>query len=346
MPARPSLLDAHTRRLRTQAQAALLLHAVPPIEQQHLALLAPIWARRAPAARRAVTSTTPVTVADDNERCHPPPPPLAELPNLPLDGYLAQAQFHHIDASFPGLQLVHERPFIFCVQDFLSERECDALMAKMAAAASSQLSDGAASERGRTRTSRSAVLRNDECAAVRARLARLAAVSTAQLQPLKVTRYAAGARFSRHTDAYLAERLGVPAADVAAAPERFPNRFVTVFVYLDDVARGGRTRWRWLREDPGFYDGAAHAGAASVEEVSVRPRRGMAVVHLPCTASGTVDPNAQHESEEAVDVKHVVQQFIWARSPDEEEGVDEAVRLYWRSFAEDQPDRPLTAECV
>ena len=43
----------------------------------------------------------------------------------------------------------------------------------------------------------------------------------------------AGARFSKHTDAYLTEGLGVSAAAVAAAPRRFPNRFVTVFVYLN-----------------------------------------------------------------------------------------------------------------
>ena len=44
----------------------------------------------------------------------------------------------------------------------------------------------------------------------------------------------AGARFSKHTDAYLPERLGVAAEAVAAQPRRFPNRFCTVFVHLND----------------------------------------------------------------------------------------------------------------
>ena len=58
-------------------------------------------------------------------------------------------------------------------------------------------------------------------------------------------------------------------------------------------------------------------------------------------SGGAVDANAQHESEEAVERKYVIQQFIWSARP-EEDDVDEAVRLYWRSFAEDQPERPLS----
>ena len=76
----------------------------------------------------------------------------------------------------------------------------------------------------------------------------------------------------------------------------------------------------------------------------------MAVVHFPCTTPehlgpSHVDPNAAHESEEAVARKYVVQQFVWAARPMVDD-VDEAVRLYWRSFEDDQPNAPLTSEVV
>jgi hypothetical protein len=180
----------------------------------------------------------------------------------------------------------------------------------------------------------------------------------------------AGARFSKHTDAYLPERLGVAAEAVAAQPRRFPNRFCTVFVYLNDAAQGGCTRWGWLEEAPAFYGEAAAAapavgtsashtcgpteGGATARaarggaELRVRPRRGLAVVHFPCTRlelGGRADPNAAHESEVAVDTKCICQQFIWSARPEEDE-VDESVRLYWHSFRSDEPARPLTEEVV
>eukprot|EP01043_Picozoa_sp_COSAG02_P078299 COSAG02_NODE_17560_length_995_cov_0.897321_1_plen_83_part_10 len=31
-------------------------------------------------------------------------------------------------------------------------------------------------------------------------------------------------------------------------------QFITIFVYLNDVESGGRTRWRYTKNDPSFYD--------------------------------------------------------------------------------------------
>ena len=75
----------------------------------------------------------------------------------------------------------------------------------------------------------------------------------------------------------------------------------------------------------------------------------MAVVHFPCcrleARGGAIDPNATHESEEAVDPKYIVQQFCWSARPGLD-AVDEAVRMYWRSFEDDQPLEPLSSEVV
>jgi len=52
-------------------------------------------------------------------------------PNLPVAGYLAQEKFHHINVDFPGVQLIHEDPFIFLIHDFVSADECSALIAQV-----------------------------------------------------------------------------------------------------------------------------------------------------------------------------------------------------------------------
>ena len=38
------------------------------------------------------------------------PTPLAEYADLPMNDYKAQPFFHQIDTTFPGLQLVSEKP--------------------------------------------------------------------------------------------------------------------------------------------------------------------------------------------------------------------------------------------
>ena len=57
---------------------------------------------------------------------------------LPFDRFRRQSLFHQIDLSFPGLQLVHERPYIFIVNHFLSAAECSLLIAKASAGSMQQ----------------------------------------------------------------------------------------------------------------------------------------------------------------------------------------------------------------
>ena len=38
--------------------------------------------------------------------------------------------FHKIDTAWPGLQTISAEPFIFMIPDFVSESECDAMIAK------------------------------------------------------------------------------------------------------------------------------------------------------------------------------------------------------------------------
>lgn len=253
------------------------------------------------------------------------------------------------------------------MDNFFTDGECDGLVSKMEQSADKQRASSEKLQRAGERTSLSVIPRNDEVAGLRQRLASLARVELSQLQPLKVTRYDAGGVFLRHTDCTVALGRGADGGDPRESggrdPARCPNRFCTVLVYLNDVAQGGRTCWRWTGADPAFYDRLRvprgrgwrpprlfGSAARRTTDVCVRPRKGMAVVHFPCTSPGATDPllhdpNADHESEATLERKYVCQQFIWSACMDDDR-VDQRVRARFERFVAAQPQEPLSPDMM
>ena len=311
--------------------------------------------------------------------------------------------FHQINAEYPKLALAATDPHVFVVEDFLSAAESAALIEKLDDAEVHPSSDKLNSVGERTSTS--AVLQNEEVAGLRKRLAALANVSLTQMQPLKLTRYEAGGVFMRHTDCTVA--LSSSAED-ALDPRRYPNRFCTVllcmciqrhahicgtltwltfrapdrvFADLNSCEEGGRTCFRWMDSEPGFYarqrtrmsctalgmplqlvswleelaalpwrlaPSLSMSGGRQGRELCITPKQGMAVIHFPCTAAhaGLVpDYNADHESEPAADVKYVCQQFIWS-TPMDSPDVDAQLRAKWDYFEGQQPAAPLSTQML
>ena len=258
------------------------------------------------------------------------------LSTLSLEAYYGQSLFHHIDTTWPGLQLVHAKPYIFVVRDFLSATECELLMTKAAGAAAIGEQQLVGESSATHRTSTGVVARNEEVPRLRERIAALTRIDTVdKLQPLKISRYEVGQLFAEHCDAVDGAGPSCEANDYYAdaarvengtrhVPQPGANRFITVFVYLNDCSAGGRTRFRWLDAVPHFYDapcpapmGVTSTCTGAAGEVSIRPERGMAVVHFPScvpAAGGFTDRNASHESEAAVDTKWVCQQFVWSHA--------------------------------
>jgi hypothetical protein len=123
----------------------------------------------------------------------------------------------------------------------------------------------------------------------------------------------------------------------------------TIFVYLNDVATGGRTRWRWTEHDRTFYDaprpsdGRVDLLHGAGDEVAVTPRRGLGVLHFPSTTAavgGVTDYNAFHEAEPPTEPeeKWVAQQFIWSHP-----------RLDWTRVLDDEnwePRRRRSADTI
>jgi len=300
---------------------------------------------------------------------------IAGYPCLPLDRYLGQSYFHRINVNYPGLQLVSEEPYIFLVKDFLTAPECEKLMLKIVTNVQKPSSPNDAG-----RTSSSVIARNDELRGVREKIGRLTDVAQEQLQPTKMTHYLPGQRFERHTDStyfnkrlivnhLLKEQHGGEPFDSARHHHLFlglPDRFVTVFVYLNSIQQGGRTRWTNLKEDPQLYSETLPAIGAvagipppavpsqpssnSARELSIVPQQGMAVVHFPTSTQasrGVRDRNADHESEPAVDPKFILQQFIWSSPLDPTDTtVLPQIREKMTEHLDSQPERPLSTEVL
>jgi hypothetical protein len=302
--------------MRTRQSWALLAAAsASPVHG--LSTTGPISSRHHPATMAASDATVATASAHSMERYR-------------------VSLFHQINTEYPGIEVLSEEPYILQVPNFVSAAEADALIAKIDASEAGESSEllSATGER----TSVSVLAHDDEVSGLRARISNLVRVSESQMQPLKLTRYDRGAVFKRHTDCSVwLQDMG----DTDGNPARFPNRFCTVLLYLNDCHSGGSTCWRWRDSVPGFYSRAASASnrlsamlphwlqlrdsapTAEREALCIAPRRGTAVVHFPCTAPDAprplaLDPNADHEAEEADDVKYVCQQVGPSPNPHSE----------------------------
>jgi len=176
-------------------------------------------------------------------------------------------------------------------------------------------------------------------------------VELSLLDRTKVTHYSKGEYFKPHIDTHF-KGAGTEKmehwldylkfqGDLAAAAVKLsatitgpifsvPDRFCSVFVYLNDVPEGGQTTFPNLH---GFrvVDAFANAcdamnsrntanrdtnpAAGCAKSLSFQPRAGMAIIHFPTATSEYScfpDPSTSHESEVAVARKFIVQQFIWS----------------------------------
>ena len=163
--------------------------------------------------------------------------------------------FHVPNLDYPGLRLLHRDPDIIAIDHFASDDECDGLAQLYARSHGRARPSATAPGQEALRTSTTVFPDEPEVRWLRERIAQVTNIaSLEQLEPTKLTRYAAGEYFRKHIDAsFLNEKMWAYAARLAGvdedgvqAPCSWPSRFVTLFLYLNDVDRGGRTRFRWL----------------------------------------------------------------------------------------------------
>lgn len=97
---------------------------------------------------------------------------------------------------------------------------------------------------------------------------------------LQVANYESGQYFKSHEDAFPQELAGTNGF----------QRQATVLLYLNDVQRGGHTKFDWL-------------------DVAVEPVQGRALIFFPAFRNGLADDRTLHTAEDAEDEKWVCQQW-------------------------------------
>lgn len=203
--------------------------------------------------------------------------------------------FHEIDVHYPGLRRIHEEPTIYAVDDFLTDDECDRIIAKAAANLRPCLVNNESSGRAEqdpARTSTNANVPQREMPSVVRKVTALARCRPEQLEIFQVLNYRAGQEFVPHTDGF--EGPYSACGFVRSA------RLATVFVYLNDVPEGGATAFPRLG-------------------LNVRPRRGTAVVHFPADVRMREDDRTLHAGAPAVHEKWLLTTWVWQADREEAE---------------------------
>lgn len=157
-------------------------------------------------------------------------------PEYKLDGIK-----HFININYPGLKVIHTNPWIFTVDDLLTEGECDSLVDQ-----ARQLKMKSSTRRVSNMTAEQCVTRRNSTDVrleefsehndrIYERYCKLLYAEMHQLETMKVTMYDVGQQFQNHVD------------PVKSATQ--DNRVVTLLLYLNDDYTGGRTRFVSLPDD-------------------------------------------------------------------------------------------------
>jgi prolyl 4-hydroxylase len=179
-------------------------------------------------------------------------------------------------------------PPVFLVERFLSPGECDFLILSASDGFSPAPVVGrGAGEISPSRTSSTCYLAREDVPDLVRRVSLLTGRPMGHCELPQVGRYLPTQQYQQHYDAF-----DLATEDGRRFAMNGGQRVATVLVYLNDVPRGGATRFPCLGLD-------------------VRPTRGSALVFFPATVDGALDRRALHAALPAVDAKFVSQ--IWVR---------------------------------
>ena len=196
--------------------------------------------------------------------------------------------YNGVNPSYPGLRVLNSSPPIFVVDNFLTSYECDFLIHSAQDCFSPAPVVGAgAGVVLPSRTSSTCYLAREDLPDILRKVSLLTGKPPEHCELPQVGRYFPTQQYLQHYDAF-----DLATEDGRRFAANGGQRTITVLIYLNDVLRGGSTRFPALN-------------------LEVQPRRGMALVFFPATVDGMLDKMALHAAMPAVDTKYVSQ--IWIR---------------------------------
>ena len=194
------------------------------------------------------------------------------------------------------LKLIHKSPPVLVIENFFTEEECEEYIALTSP---NTEGDGPLEVNSATfsalaqskRTSTTWFCHFSQVPALLAKANRLFKdLALNQCEEPQVVRYRTGEEFSWHYDE-------VPGPQLSNGGQRI----ATLLVYLNTLKRGGGTIFRDLKDSSG-------------KELTMRPKRGSALLFFPALADGTPDDRTLHKGEVAVDEKMIAQMWIHERA--------------------------------
>ena len=217
-------------------------------------------------------------------------PPLSTPASWAIPSITVPGQYYNgVNPTYPGLSLVNRHPPIFAVEQFLSHNECDFLVgAAHDSFGPAPVVGKGAGEVSPSRTSSTCYLAREDLPNLLRKVSLLTGVALDQCELPQVGRYLPTQQYLQHCDAF-----DLSSEDGRRFAANGGQRIVTVLIYLNDVPRGGATRFPLLND------------------AQFQPRRGSCLVFFPATLDGTLDPLALHAAMPAIDVKYVSQ--VWIR---------------------------------
>eukprot|EP00557_Chaetoceros_sp_GSL56_P007660 CAMPEP_0176504280 /NCGR_PEP_ID=MMETSP0200_2-20121128/15844_1 /TAXON_ID=947934 /ORGANISM="Chaetoceros sp., Strain GSL56" /LENGTH=425 /DNA_ID=CAMNT_0017903691 /DNA_START=404 /DNA_END=1682 /DNA_ORIENTATION=+ len=199
-----------------------------------------------------------------------------------------QPSYHCINQQYPNILKIHSNPDIYTVSDFLSQNECERLIAKASLGMQPCLVKNANTglvEPDPSRTSTNANIPQREVPSITQKMTSLANCSQEQLEILQVLNYKRGQEFKAHTD-------GFDSGPTSACGFLDSGRIATVFCYLNDVPEGGTTLFTKLG-------------------LEIKPKRGLAVIHFPMSLELIEDERTEHQGSVAIDEKWILTTWVW-----------------------------------
>jgi prolyl 4-hydroxylase len=199
-----------------------------------------------------------------------------------------QPIYNGINPSYPGLRMVNTQPPILCVDNFLTEYECNFLIehANDSFGPAPVVGKGAG-EVSPSRTSSACYLAREDVPDMLRKISFLTGKPYDHCELPQVGRYFPTQQYLQHYDAF-----DLSTEDGRRFAMNGGQRTITVLIYLNTVQRGGATRFPAL-------------------DLEVQPVRGMALVFFPATVDGLLDKMALHAALPAIDTKYVSQ--VWIR---------------------------------
>ena len=193
------------------------------------------------------------------------------------------------------LKLIHKSPPVLVIENFFTEEECEEYIALTSAKSEGEgpleVNSATFSALAQSkRTSTTWFCHFSQVPTLLAKAKRLFKdLALNQCEEPQVVRYRTGEEFSWHYDE-------VPGPQLSNGGQRI----ATLLVYLNTLKRGGGTIFRDLKDSSG-------------KDLTMRPKRGSALLFFPALADGTPDDRTLHKGEVAVDEKMIAQMWIHER---------------------------------